>query len=197
MPGEFASPSLEEMDAAFAGWDSASSARPGAPEPAAHPAQIETPVAVPAPAKNVAPEPVAAAMPPDLSASGLTTFDGDWPALAASLPIRGLAQQLAYQSELVAVEGVTMRLRVPLPPLTEASVVERLEAALTEHFGTPARVVCDIGAARATAAAVDAEQRAERQRNAEHAIAANPFVQALVRDFAAQVVPGSIQPHAH
>jgi len=198
MPGEFASPSLEEMDAAFAGWDSASNVRPGASEPAARrPAPIEAPAAAPAPAKAVAPEPVAAATPPDLSASGLTTFDGNWPALAASLPIRGLAQQLAYQSELATVEGVTMRLRVPLPPLTDANVVERLEAALTEHFGTPVRVACDIGPARATAAAVDAEQRAERQRNAEDAIAANPFVQALVRDFAAQVVPGSIQPHAH
>ncbi|MCO5398064.1 DNA polymerase III subunit gamma/tau [Ralstonia soli] len=197
MPGEFASPSLEEINAAFAGWDSASSARPGTPEPATRPAQIEAPAAVPAPAKVVSPEPVAAATPPDLSASSLTTFDGNWPALAASLPIRGLAQQLAYQSELVAVEGVTMRVRVPLPPLTEANVVERLEAALTEHFGTPVRVACDIGAARATAAAVDAEQRAQRQRDAEDAIAANPFVQALVRDFAAQVVPGSIQPHAH
>ncbi|MGN8085116.1 DNA polymerase III subunit gamma/tau [Ralstonia sp. 22086] len=198
MPGELASPSLEEMDAAFAGWDFASNVRPGASEPAARrPAPIEAPAAAPAPAKTAAPEPVAAATPPDLSASGLTTFDGNWPALAASLPIRGLAQQLAYQSELAAVEGVTMRLRVPLPPLTDANVVERLEAALTEHFGTPVRVACDIGPARATAAAVDAEQRAERQRNAEDAIAANPFVQALVRDFAAQVVPGSIQPHAH
>ncbi|WP_024973051.1 DNA polymerase III subunit gamma/tau [Ralstonia pickettii] len=197
MPGEFASPSLDEMDAAFAGWDSASSMRPGAPEPAALPAQIEAPSAALVPVTTIAPEPVAAATPPDLSASSLTTFDGSWPALAASLPIRGLAQQLAYQSELVAVEGATMRLRVPLPPLTDANVVERLEAALTEHFSTPVRVACDIGPARATAAAVDAEQRAERQRSAEDAIAANPFVQALVRDFAAQVVPGSIQPHAH
>lgn len=199
MPGEFASPSLEEIDAAFAGWDSASSARPGASEPAARSAQIDPPAAVPVPAqaKPVAPEPVVAATPPDLSESGLTAFDGDWPTLAARLPMRGLAQQLAHQSELVSVEGATVRLRVPLPALTEAGVVERLEAALTEHFGTPVRVACDIGAARATAAAVDAEQRAQRQRDAEDAIAANPFVQALVRDFAAQVVPGSIQPHAH
>jgi len=192
MPGEFASPSLEEMDAAFAGWDSASDARPGTSAPAASAArspQVESPAAVP--------EPVVAATPPDLSASSLTTFDGDWPKLAARLPMRGLAQQLAHQSELVAVEGVTVRLRVPLPALTEAGVVERLEAALTEHFGTPVRVACDIGAARATAAAADAELRAQRQRDAEDAIAANPFVQALVRDFAAQVVPGSIQPHAH
>ncbi|MGD7370976.1 hypothetical protein ACQCRQ_22385, partial [Ralstonia pseudosolanacearum] len=82
-----------------------------------------------------------------------------------------------------------------MPPERLAS--EWLEAALTEHFGTPVRVVCDIGAVRATAAAVDAEQRAQRQRDAEDAIAADPFVQALVRDFAATVVPGSIQPHAH
>ncbi|KHK58625.1 DNA polymerase III subunits gamma and tau [Ralstonia sp. A12] len=202
MPGEFASPSLEEIDAAFAGWDSASSARPGASASAASAArspQVETPAAVPEPvqAKPVAPEPMAAATPPDLSASSLTTFDGDWPKLAARLPMRGLAQQLAHQSELVAVEGVTVRLRVPLPALTEVGVVERLEAALTEHFGTPVRVACDIGTARATAAAADAELRAQRQRDAEDAIAANPFVQALVRDFAAQVVPGSIQPHAH
>ena len=199
MPGEFASPSLEEIDAAFAGWDSASSARPGASAPAARSAPVESPVAapVPVPAKPAEPEPVVAATPPDLSASSLTTFDGDWPKLAAGLPMRGLAQQLAHQSELVAVEGVTVRLRVPLPALTEAGVVERLEAALTEHFGTPIRVACDIGAARATAAAADAELRAQRQRDAEDAIAANPFVQALVRDFAAQVVPGSIQPHAH
>ncbi|EPX98438.1 MULTISPECIES: DNA polymerase III subunit gamma/tau [Ralstonia] len=199
MPGEFASPSLEEIDAAFAGWDSASNARPGASAPATGSAPVEPPAVAPVPvqAKPVAPEPVAAAMPPDLSASSLTTFDGDWPKLAASLPMRGLAQQLAHQSELVAVEGVTVRLRVPLPALTEAGVVERLEAALTEHFGTPIRVACDIGAARATAAAADAELRAQRQRDAEDAIAANPFVQALVRDFAAQVVPGSIQPHAH
>ncbi len=199
MPGELASPSLEEIDAAFAGWDSASNARPGASAPATGSAPVEPPAAAPVPvqAKPVAPEPVAAATPPDLSASSLTTFDGDWPKLAASLPMRGLAQQLAHQSELVAVEGVTVRLRVPLPALTEAGVVERLEAALTEHFGTPIRVACDIGAARATAAAADAELRAQRQRDAEDAIAANPFVQALVRDFAAQVVPGSIQPHAH
>ncbi|WP_316661147.1 DNA polymerase III subunit gamma/tau C-terminal domain-containing protein, partial [Ralstonia mannitolilytica] len=197
MPGEFASPSLEDIDAAFAGWDAASSARPGGtPEPA-RPAQIQAPAVVSAPAQTKVAEPVAGATPPDLSASGLPAFDGNWPALAARLPMRGLAQQLAYQSELVAVDGATMRLRVPLPALTEAGVVERLEAALSEHFGTPVRVTCDIGAARATAAAVDAEQRAQRQRDAEEAIAANPFVQALVRDFAAQVIPGSIQPHAH
>ncbi len=106
MPGEFASPSLEEIDAAFAGWDSASSARPGASAPAARSAPVESPVAapVPVPAKPAEPEPVVAATPPDLSASSLTTFDGDWPKLAAGLPMRGLAQQLAHQSELVAVE---------------------------------------------------------------------------------------------
>jgi DNA polymerase-3 subunit gamma/tau len=196
MPGDFASPSLEEIDAAFAGWDSAPGSQGGAVQ-AGHSAQTAAPAAIAASSSTATPEPEAAVTPPDLSSSSLATFDGDWPALAARLPVRGLAQQLAHQSELVAVDGATVRLRVPLPALTEGGVVERLEAALTEYFTTPVRVACDIGAARATAAAADAELRAQRQRDAEEAIAANPFVQALVRDFAAQVVPGSIQPHAH
>ncbi|MGD7349894.1 hypothetical protein [Ralstonia pseudosolanacearum] len=35
------------------------------------------------------------------------------------------------------------------------------------------------------------------ERWSQGALASVPFVQALVRDFAATVVPGSIQPHAH
>jgi DNA polymerase-3 subunit gamma/tau len=91
----------------------------------------------------------------------------------------------------------TIRRQVREGELIDDSGQLMTEAELGKHFGTPVRVTCDIGAARATAAAVDAEQRAQRQRDAEDAIAANPFVQALVRDFAAQVVPGSIQPHTH
>jgi DNA polymerase III subunit gamma/tau len=38
--------------------------------------------------------------------------------------------------------------------------------------------------------------RAERQRQAEAVIEADPFVQGLLRDFGGQIVPGSIQPRA-
>ncbi|XHO05149.1 hypothetical protein ACEQUB_02046 [Ralstonia syzygii] len=63
MPGEFASPSLDQIDAAFAGWEAASTTRPGAQASVARPAQTESPTAAPVPTKAAATEPVAAATP--------------------------------------------------------------------------------------------------------------------------------------
>ncbi|SOZ16951.1 DNA POLYMERASE III (SUBUNITS TAU AND GAMMA) [Cupriavidus taiwanensis] len=142
-------------------------------------------------AKFVAPRPPAAGedgTPP--------VFTGDWPVLAAGLPLKGLAQQLAYQSELTQVVGRTFHLRIPVAALGENGVAERLQQALGDHFGEPVRVVCEVGGVTVTAAAADAEARAERQRQAEAAIEADPFVQGLLRDFGGQIVPGSIQPRA-
>ncbi|UDM51645.1 DNA polymerase III subunit gamma/tau [Cupriavidus sp. MP-37] len=151
--------------------------------------------AVPSPpaesAKFVAPRPPAAAedgTPP--------AFTGAWPVLAASLPLKGLAQQLAYQSELTQVVGRTFHLRIPVAALGENGVAERLQQALCDHFGEPVRVLCEVGGVTVTAAAADAEARAERQRQAEAAIEADPFVQGLLRDLGGQIVPGSIQPRA-
>jgi len=123
-------------------------------------------------------------------------FTGDWPALAASLPLKGLAQQLAHQSELHRVVGRALHLRVPVAAIGEANVAERLQAALNEHFGVEVRVHCEIGAVTHTAAAVDAAARAERQREAEAEIDRDPFVQGLLREFGGQIVPGSVQPRA-
>jgi len=123
-------------------------------------------------------------------------FTGDWPKLAASLPLKGLAQQLALQSELHRVVGRTLQLRVPVAAIAEANVAERLQAALNEHFGVDVRVQCEIGGVTHTAAAVDAAARAERQREAEADIDRDPFVQGLLREFGGQIVPGSIQPRA-
>ncbi|MFS8975568.1 DNA polymerase III subunit gamma/tau [Cupriavidus necator] len=147
--------------------------------------------APPEPAKYVAPRPPAAGedgTPP--------VFTGEWPALAAGLPLKGLAQQLAHQSELTQVVGRTFHLRIPVAALGENGVAERLQQALCDHFGEPVRVACEVGGVSVTAAAADAEARAERQRQAEAVIEADPFVQGLLRDFGGQIVPGSIQPRA-
>ncbi|WP_432257504.1 DNA polymerase III subunit gamma/tau [Cupriavidus sp. TMH.W2] len=173
-------------------------ARPGrVPAREAEPArEAAAPATQPAPApaesaKLVAPRPPAAGedgTPP--------AFTGEWPVLAAGLPLKGLAQQLAYQSELTQVVGRTFHLRIPVAALGENGVAERLQQALCDHFGEPVRVVCEVGGVSITAAAADAEARAERQRQAEAVIQADPFVQGLLRDFGGQIVPGSIQPRA-
>ena len=163
------------------------------------------PAQPPAPARKPEPEaapavPLAPAVPPVAPSAAddgtPPVFTGDWPELAAKLPLKGLAQQLAHQSELHRVVGRTLHLRVPVAALGEATVAERLQAALNDTFNVEVRVQCEIGAVTHTAAAVDAAARAERQREAEANIDQDPFVQGLLREFGGQIVPGSVQPRA-
>jgi DNA polymerase-3 subunit gamma/tau len=121
-------------------------------------------------------------------------FNGDWPALAVDLPLKGISYQLAFNSELMALEGSTLKLNVPVPQYAEASQVAKLKAALAERLGQNVDVLVEVGAARRTAAAHDAAMRAQRQQEAEREIGADPFVQSLIREFGASIVPGSIRP---
>ncbi|SDC35581.1 DNA polymerase-3 subunit gamma/tau [Paraburkholderia lycopersici] len=123
-------------------------------------------------------------------------FAGDWPALAATLSLKGIAYQLAFNSELTALEGTLLKLSVPVPQYAEASQVAKLKTALAGRLGKTVEVSVEVGPARRTAAALDAAERAQRQREAEREIGADPFVQQLIRDFGASIVPGSIRPVA-
>ncbi|POR49489.1 DNA polymerase-3 subunit gamma/tau [Paraburkholderia eburnea] len=121
-------------------------------------------------------------------------FTGDWPALAATLPLKGISYQLAFNSELTALDNGVLKLSVPVPQYAEASQVAKLKAALADSLGKTVELDVTVGPARRTAAALDAAVRAERQRDAERDIGADPFVQQLIRDFGASIVPGSIRP---
>ncbi|WP_027814168.1 DNA polymerase III subunit gamma/tau C-terminal domain-containing protein, partial [Burkholderia cenocepacia] len=123
-------------------------------------------------------------------------FDGEWPALAARLPLKGVAYQLAFNSELTAVDASTLKLSVPVPQYADAAQVTKLKAALADALGKPVEVNVEVGPARRTAAALDAAARAARQREAEQEIHGDPFVQQLVRDFGARIVEGSVRPLA-
>lgn len=125
-------------------------------------------------------------------------WDGNWPALAGSLPLRGVAQQLALQTELVACvvhdRSVTFKLRVPVDTLRASGNSEKLAAALQEHFPDfRVNVESEIGPVWYTAGAEQKAAREERQRLAESIVAADPFVQELERRFDAFVVPGSVK----
>ncbi|MBR8344522.1 DNA polymerase III subunit gamma/tau [Burkholderia ambifaria] len=123
-------------------------------------------------------------------------FDGEWPTLAARLPLKGVAYQLAFNSELTAVDATTLKLSVPVPQYADAAQVAKLKAALADALGKPVEVAVEVGPARRTAAALDAAARAARQREAEQEIHGDPFVQQLVRDFGARIVEGSVRPLA-
>jgi DNA polymerase-3 subunit gamma/tau len=157
------------------------------------PAVVAAPVAARAPA--AAPHPYVVTPVPQIG------WDGNWPALAATLPLRGVAQQLALQTELiecVASEGAaTFRLRVPVDTLRVSGNSEKLTAALQERFAAiRVGVDTEIGPVWYTASAEAKAHREELQRQAEATVDGDRFVQDLVRTFDAFVVPGSVRPPA-
>ena len=164
------------------------------------PAQKKTEIAVAESAAAIVPAAPPVELPPappPVPVAALE-WDGDWPALASGLPVRGVVHQLAQQSELLECvqEGNTFlfRLRVPIETLCSSATVEKLTAALEERFGKPARVTTEIGAARQTANAKAVAEREARQLQAEETMHSDPFIQTLKREFGAIIVPGSIKP---
>ncbi|WP_211463280.1 DNA polymerase III subunit gamma/tau [Collimonas silvisoli] len=149
----------------------------------------------------VAPQPVA---PPEplpplvLQPDPNLNWDGNWPLLASTLAVRGVAHQLAQQSELIKSDssGVAAQfhLRIPFDTLRSAGSVDKLEVALSEHFGRPVKVETELGPVRHTANAQMLAAQAERQRLAEQTAQNDPFIQSMMREFGASIVPGSIKP---
>ena len=125
-------------------------------------------------------------------------WDGNWPAVAAVLPLRGVAQQLAVQAELIEClhdgHSTTFRLRVPIDTWRSPANVEKLAAALTERFGRKVNVDTELGAVWYTASAEAQAHREACQLQAEATIASDPFVLDMKRAFDAFVVPGTITP---
>ncbi len=126
-------------------------------------------------------------------------WDGNWPALASVLPLRGVSQQLAFQTELVSCiqDGnvTTFRLRVPIDTLRASGNTEKLNAALQERFpDTKVHVEIDIGQVWYTASAEAIAYRELCQRQAEEIVVNDPFVKDVMRDMGAFIVPGSVRP---
>lgn len=123
----------------------------------------------------------------------------DWHSLMRQLPVKGLVQQLAFQTELQDWEdsaaGVRATVVTPMPQLASDASVGRLADALSAYFGKPVKVVIEKGAVEGkTVAKVDAQIHQEKRQNAEQMIAQDPFIQQLEKEFGAKVVGGSVKP---
>jgi DNA polymerase-3 subunit gamma/tau len=126
-------------------------------------------------------------------------WNGNWAELAANLNLRGVAHQMAFQSELIRCEAlnggnVCFHLRIPLETLRSSGSVDKLCAALGERFSKEIRVETEIGPVFDTANVKAEADRAARLRVAEQKVQSDPFVQSMMREFGASIVPGSIQP---
>ncbi len=174
----------------------ASAPRPSAPaNQTAAPVRSASAASAPAAAKPAATAPAVSAPAATASAANRP----DWHSLMRQLPVKGLVQQLAFQTELQDWEdspaGVRATVVTPMPQLASEASVGRLADALTVHFGKPIKVIIEKGEVEGkTVAKVDAQIHQEKRQNAEQMIAQDPFIQQLEKEFGAKVVGGSVKP---
>ncbi|MCT6718684.1 DNA polymerase III subunit gamma/tau [Acidovorax sp. K2F] len=150
----------------------------------------------PEPGERLQPLPLSAPTP--VSARYTPTEEGDvWHAtvqqLVAAEAITALVRELALQSQLVARDGGHWLLRVERESLNQPTARERLRAAL-EAAGHATQISVEVGVVIDSPARRNAAAAAERQRRAEEIVHNDPFVQSLMRDYGARIVPGSIKP---
>ena len=113
--------------------------------------------------------------------------------MVAAQAINALVRELALQSQLVVRDDKQWSLQVDKDSLNTPSNRERLQAALAQ-FGHDVQLSVATGPVLDSTAKRLAQENAERQARAEAIILQDPFVQSLMRDFDAKIVPGSIKP---
>ncbi len=113
--------------------------------------------------------------------------------LVAAEAITALVRELALQSQLVARDAGHWLLRVERESLNQPTARERLRAALEAH-GHATQISVELGVVIDSPARRNAHAAAERQRVAQEIVENDPYVQTLMRDFGAKIVPGSIKP---
>jgi DNA polymerase-3 subunit gamma/tau len=107
--------------------------------------------------------------------------------------ITALVRELALQSQLLARDGLQWQLRVERETLNHPASRERLQAALMAAGHGEVKLHIEIGTVTDSPAKRLAVQAAAKMQAAQELIQNDPLVQAMVRDFAAKIVPGSIQ----
>ncbi|GAB3478268.1 DNA polymerase III subunit gamma/tau [Polaromonas eurypsychrophila] len=160
-----------------------------APEPDPAPERVQTA----APAAPVA-TPATVTPPPD------SPLGDEWTALVnrmvAAEMIAALARELALQSELRSQAGGVWTLRVERESLNQAAARDKLQAALQtalKDSGLAPHIAVELGPVGDSPARRNAAAALERQRQAEETIQNDPFVQDMMRDWGAKIVPGSIK----
>jgi len=104
----------------------------------------------------------------------------------------GLVRELALQAELVQHSASEWTLRVERASLNQAAIRDKLQAALQAQ-GHGVVLAIENGPVADTPARRNAAAAAEKLRQAEETLLADPFVQTMLRDFGGKIVPGSIK----
>lgn len=123
-------------------------------------------------------------------------FDGNWRNLIENHLKLGIARALAQHCEMCAYDdnSITLRVAEQQKHLVSATYKEKLSTAINSHFGQNIQLNFTIESEANTPAKQQAEEKAVVQSTAEEAIMNDQFVQALIQNFDAKIIPNSIKP---
>ena len=132
-------------------------------------------------------------MPSDASLS--RQFNGDWRNLVDNLKL-GLARALSQHCELISYDENSISLSVPemQKHLLLPNYQEKLSTSINQYFDKKIKLHFSVGGTGNTPAQQINQEKAQAQSSAENAIEQDGFVQALINDFGAQIIPNSIKP---
>ena len=122
-------------------------------------------------------------------------FNGDWRNLVDNLKL-GLARALSQHCELISYDENSISLSVPemQKHLLVPNYQEKLSTAINQYFDKKIKLHFSVGGTGNTPAQQISQEKAQAQSTAETAIEQDGFVQALINDFGAQIIPNSIKP---
>ncbi len=122
-------------------------------------------------------------------------FNGNWRGLVDELKL-GLARALSQNCELIAYDENSISLSVPEAQkhLLLPNYQEKLSSAICQYFNKKIKLQFSIGGTGNTPAKQISQEKAHAQTNAESAIEDDRFVQALINEFDASIIPNSIKP---
>ncbi|CAN4271222.1 DnaX DNA polymerase III, gamma/tau subunits [Methylophilaceae bacterium] len=122
-------------------------------------------------------------------------FNGDWRNLVDNLKL-GLARALSQHCELISYDENSISLSVPemQKHLLLPNYQEKLSTSINQYFDKKIKLHFSVGGTGNTPAQQISQEKAQAQNTAETAIEQDGFVQALINDFGAQIIPNSIKP---
>ena len=168
-------------------------ARRSSPPPARASQAVAAPRATSAPVQADLP---AASMEGSDALQGIPS--GDWHGILVRLKLGGMVRELAHHCELAEQSAGAIKLR--LNPahkslLMNKATQDKLQAALSAHFGNPVKLAIDIGDLSGETPAQRAEMvRNERQNRAIESLEQDAFVRDMIETFDATINEQSIKP---
>jgi DNA polymerase-3 subunit gamma/tau len=122
-------------------------------------------------------------------------FNGDWKTLVEQLKL-GLAKSLAQECELINYHDNTFNLSLSekYKHLNHKTYVDKLQEELINHFNKKISLEINLGDASNSPSSAKKIEKSELLKTTESAIMKDKFVNELMSEFGAEIVPSSIKP---